>query len=233
MRPLAAGETGSLAAGFQRAASYLQSGREQLKSGANGGDHPEPDDPFRKLGSKEYEDLLRYTESISGYRARARGMPTDFVPEDALQEVFLKVGGKLNDFHGETLADFCAWVRGFVTNTLRNLERVQEARRKSPLLHLEDFDSEAQEEPQAAGPSPSEILEESERALALECALRILPSTDRRILTLVYLQSVAPEKVAARLGLSQSAVYKSLKRSLGKLLGYLGSHPRYRNLFFI
>jgi len=202
-------------------------------SGERRSDHPGPDGPFRELGSKEYEDLLHYTESISRYRARARGLPADFLSEDVLQEVFLKVGGKLGDFHGKTLADFCAWVRGFVTNTLRNLERLQDARRRSPLLHLEDFDSGALAEPLAGEPSPLEVMEESERTLALESALRTLPSTNRKILTLVYLQSVPPEEVAARLGLSQSAVYKSLKRSLAKLLEYLSSHPRYRNLFHL
>src|SRR5262245_63027456 len=123
-------------------------------------------------------------------------------PSDVVQQTLLKAHAKREQFRGQTEAEFTAWLRQILANTLAeearrfgtaardvDLERSLEAALSVSAARLEACLS-------ASAPSPSEQADHNEQLLRLSAALALLPDDQRRAVELHHLRGLPAPEVA-------------------------------------
>jgi RNA polymerase sigma-70 factor (ECF subfamily) len=142
---------------------------------------------------------------------------------DLVQETMVRAVGKLEQFRGESEAEFAAWLRTILANTLKEKarefatdkrdlqrERSLEARLEESSRRLEVFLAVDKS-------SPAQQASRQEELMRLANALEQLPADQRRAVELKYLLDYKAAEVAREMGRSEKAVGGLIARGLENL----------------
>jgi RNA polymerase sigma-70 factor (ECF subfamily) len=143
-------------------------------------------------------------------RLVARRLPTSAEVEDVVQEVLLRVwrqGGELADEER-----FGAWLARVAYNTAADYMR---GRRRHPLPRHESREDDTPAP--SAAPTASEPEAKEMIALVLRPFIEALPATYREAVALSELEELPHAAIAARLGLSVTAVKSRVRRGRAEL----------------
>ena len=145
-------------------------------------------------------------------------------PGDVLQEAFLEVVRRLEEFRARRPLPFFLWVR---LQALQTLGRVQVrhlasgkrdvGREVSPRSLPGANTSTLAELFVSPGPSPSEVIARREFLDRVRAALDRMDEVDREILALRYFERLSSEEAGLVLGLTPSGATKRHARALAKL----------------
>jgi RNA polymerase sigma-70 factor (ECF subfamily) len=166
-----------------------------------------------------YRNYLRVLATTGLDRAvRAKADPSDVV-----QEALIKAHQHFAEFRGTTEAEWIAWVRRILANTLADLhrkyalagrrvdlERPIEARIERSSLMLRNLLP-------AAGPSPSENAQAREQGVVLADALSDLDADDREVVILRNLQELDWQEIAERMQRTKGAVRMLWSRAVQRI----------------
>jgi RNA polymerase sigma-70 factor, ECF subfamily len=133
--------------------------------------------------------------------------------EDVVQEVFLTVTAKANDFEEGT--NFKAWA--FAIARFKVLEHLRRQRREA--FRLSDATLELLADEAVEMTDESDALRERDLNQALaRCLDKLAPKT-RQLVELVYRDGLKPGAVAEKVGWQPNAVYVALSRARAELRG--------------
>lgn len=146
---------------------------------------------------------------------------------DIVQQTMLNATANLQQFRGQSEADFLSWLQQILANNLIDALRYHGrmkrdvARNKS--LDESVFNSFRRVEALAQSCStPSQHAIKNEQLLRLPQALQALPDTQREAIVLHHLQGLMLAETALRMDKSESAVCGLLHRGLKRLHEILG-----------
>jgi RNA polymerase sigma-70 factor, ECF subfamily len=145
--------------------------------------------------------------------------------EDALQEVFLRVWQRAEQWNGQ--GPFRAWLYRIATNQAFNYLRGQQRHPELPIcLPDEGCWDEWSDEEETLAPGwlvdqsalgPPDALEASERSARLRRMIAGLPQDKREVLRLVHEQELSIRETAGRLGIPEGTVKSRLHYAQKKL----------------
>jgi RNA polymerase sigma-70 factor, ECF subfamily len=137
-------------------------------------------------------------------------------PSDVIQETFFEAHRDFIQFRGTTTPEFLAWLRKILVNNLCRvveqhlLAEKRDVRREVSLERLATALEQSTARLEAIlpdpGASPSGVLQQREREVALADQLAQLPADYREVIVLRHLESLPFEDVGARMGRSSGAV---------------------------
>jgi RNA polymerase sigma-70 factor (ECF subfamily) len=148
----------------------------------------------------------RWFEEVSRW-VRAMGGP-DAEREDLVQDVFVVVHRRLQDFDGENVA-------GWLYQIARR--RVRDFLRLAWVKHLLKGSVPITEGLMEMGASPAEALETKEKRDLLEALLEKLNESERAALVLFELDGLSGEQIATLQGVPVSAVWVRIHKARKKL----------------
>jgi RNA polymerase sigma factor (sigma-70 family) len=188
------------------------------------------DDTPMPLAS-QIEALFSRAEPRLQRLARARQVAPDAI-DDVIQETLLEAWKSLEQLRDETR--FSAWLDGICRNVCLRHQRRQGIllTREAPFPPSEsepDDESESAFTSQLADPDsfdPTEELSRQDMALLLDRALGYLSAESRMAVEQHYLAEAPQRELAARMGLSLSALEARLHRARGQLLHTLSHDLR-------
>lgn len=151
--------------------------------------------------------LLRYARPLRALVARAGAPGRD--PDDALQDLFIKLLAVLPQFKADGPASLSTWVFTVAHRALL------ESRRKK---HLELVELDDAVHPVDPAPRPDAVLERRELSLRLEAALATLPLPMRRVWVLARVNGQSLEAIATAEGIELGTVKSRLHRARALLV---------------
>ena len=181
--------------------------------------------------ASQIEALFSRAEPRLQRLARARQVAPDAI-DDVIQETLLEAWKSLEQLRDETR--FSAWLDGICRNVCLRHQRRQGIllTREAPFPPSEsepDDESESAFTSQLADPDsfdPTEELSRQDMALLLDRALGYLSAESRMAVEQHYLAEAPQRELAARMGLSLSALEARLHRARGQLLHTLSHDLR-------
>lgn len=179
--------------------------------------------------ASQIEALFSRAEPRLQRLARARQVAPDAI-DDVIQETLLEAWKSLEQLRDETR--FAAWLDGICRNVcLRHQRRQGILRtREAPFPPGEsELDDESAFAARLADPDsfdPTEELSRQDMAMLLDRALGYLPLESRTAVEQHYLAEAPQRELAARMGLSLSALEARLHRARGQLLHTLSHDLR-------
>jgi RNA polymerase sigma-70 factor (ECF subfamily) len=135
--------------------------------------------------------------------------------DDALQEVFVVVHRRLDDFEGRS--SLRTWLFSIALGVARNHRR-QLRRKGEPLVLSEDVPD--------PGPGPHEQVVRSEALREVDRLLEALDEDRRAVFILVELEQMTAPEVADALGLNLNTVYSRLRLARQDFENALARHRR-------
>jgi RNA polymerase sigma-70 factor (ECF subfamily) len=152
-----------------------------------------------------------------------------FSPEDVLQEAFLEVSQRIDEYNQNPAAPFYVWLRFLTLQRLAQIQRghlgaaMRDAGREQalPAGPAASADSMAG---QLIGhlTSPSQAAIRGEMHERLRDALQAMDPTDREVLALRHFEEMTNAEVAEVLGLTKDAASKRYVRALVRLRETMG-----------
>jgi RNA polymerase sigma-70 factor, ECF subfamily len=197
----------------------------------------------RLLGRARAGDRLACSELLERHRDRLRRMVDlrldwrlrgRLDPSDVLQEAYLDVARRLEDYLSDPKLPPFLWLRLIVGERLTNLHRhhlgsrMRDASREISLYH------EALPEASSAAlasmllgrhTSPTQAALRAERMLRVQEALNSLDPLDREVLALRHFEQLNRAETAVVLGISEEAGAKRYIRALKRLKDVLAKLP--------
>ncbi len=171
----------------------------------------------RPLG--RYLDYLRVLARLQlGVHSRAKLDASDIV-----QQTILHAHANRGQFRGTTEAEWLAWLRAILANTLAatlrafNTAAREASRERSLETELERSSARLEGLLAADQSSPSEGAVRGEELLRLAAALGQLPDDQRLVVELHHLKGLTVAEVAAKIGRTRPAVVGLLFRGLKRL----------------
>jgi RNA polymerase sigma-70 factor (ECF subfamily) len=161
--------------------------------------------------------LLLVAEHELASDLRAKGGASDLVQQTNLEAV-----RDFGHFHGQTEADWLAWLRRLLLNNLVSFTRLyrdtekRQVTREVPLEPGSSTDPRGIE-PRAGGDSPSELIVKAEADEAIRRAVERLPEDYGRVIKLRYGEGRSFEEIGALLGLTANAATKLCLRAVRRL----------------
>jgi RNA polymerase sigma-70 factor (ECF subfamily) len=168
---------------------------------------------------ERYRDYLRLLARLQlSPRLRAKLDASDIV-----QQALLQAHDNRAQFRGGTEAEYLAWLRAILANTLAGAARRFGAeardlgRERALEAHLEQSSSRLEAMLVADQASPSEQAVRGEEVLNLTRALASLAPDEQQVVELRHLQGMAVGDIARQIGRTRTAVAGLLFRALKKL----------------
>lgn len=175
--------------------------------------------------------LLRAARAELGRRARPAGVEgreRDDLAHQAADDALLAITGKLDRFRGDSR--FTTWAYKFVILEVSAKLGRHYWRNPPPVPAGDDAWEQI---PDRLGADPAELAESRELAGALRQAVsEVLSERQRRIFVAVVVDGVPLDALAAELGSTRNALYKTMFDARGKIRahlvanGYLDEEPR-------
>jgi RNA polymerase sigma-70 factor, ECF subfamily len=141
-------------------------------------------------------------------------------PSDVVQDVLLKISQVLHQYQGTTEAEFRAWLRTILLNTLKdhcrafsgpkrnvNLEQSLEAEIDRSSARLEEWLRDGSDGPEAQM-MKEELLDQAARAI------NHLPENQQTAVELFYIREYNVAQIALEMGLSKKAVGGLIERGV-------------------
>lgn len=144
---------------------------------------------------------------------------------DVVQETFLEAQRIFDRFQGDSPDELRAWLRAILLNKMADQDRHYRGTAKRNLgkevvLGTSDM---GPVEPLVPTPTPSNVLMQQERAVALTAALERLPAHYRQVIVWRQIEDLSFEEMASRLDRSVDAVRKLWWRAIQQLQVELGN----------
>jgi RNA polymerase sigma-70 factor (ECF subfamily) len=142
---------------------------------------------------------------------------------DVVQQTLLQAHAARDQFRGATEAEWLAWLRSILANTLAGAARRfgaearDLARERALEADLEQSSSRLEAMLAADQSSPSEQAVRQEEVLSLARAMACLSADEQQVVELRHLKGLAVGDIAQRIGRSRTAVAGLLFRALKKL----------------
>jgi RNA polymerase sigma-70 factor (ECF subfamily) len=177
---------------------------------------------------ERYRELLRLLVRRLHLNPRFRGR---FDSSDIVQETFLKVQQKLDQFRGTTEAELIKWLEQILANTLRDEISKARARKRDVALEqslnqaLADSSAQLAEYLTAEGASPLEQAERHEQLLRLSEAISQLPDDQRTAIIQRDLLEASVAEIAAQMDRTEKSVAMLLFRGRHTLRQLLKGEP--------
>jgi RNA polymerase sigma-70 factor (ECF subfamily) len=190
-----------------------------LLAAARAGDRAARDRLFADC--RDYLCLAARARVESWLRAKADA-------SDLVQQTLLEAHRGFGQFHGETEAEFLAWLRRILDHNAADLVRRYHAAGKRQVgrevpLAGGGSTSGGGLEPAATDDSPSATVAKREGELALAAALAELAPDHREVIMLRNLQRLPFDEVAGRMNRSRPAAQMLWMRAMQKLKDVLGA----------
>jgi RNA polymerase sigma-70 factor, ECF subfamily len=144
---------------------------------------------------------------------------------DVVQETFLEAQRIFDRFQGDSPDELRAWLRAILLNKLADQDRHYRGTAKRDLAKeiVLGTSSVGPVEPTVPTPTPSNVLMQQERAVALTAALDRLPTHYRQVIVWRQIEDLSFEEMASRLDRSIDAVRKLWWRAIQQLQEELGN----------
>ena len=161
-----------------------------------------------------FTQLQSYLETVAHSCAGGQLMRKAGV-SDIVQQAFVKVVQKFEDFRGNSSAEFRGWLKTLVLNEARQLRRAW-ARQQRDTTREEYIDAGHQD---LGGwdPTPASQAIRKEQAVVLQSAISRLPADYQTVIRLRNFEHRSYDEIAAELGRSVEAVTKLWYRAVVKL----------------
>lgn len=165
---------------------------------------------------RNYVDLMARTQIEGWMRAKVDA-------SDLVQQTLLEAHRGFDAFRGETEAEWLAWLRTILSHNthdfIRRYKRTDKRNVQQEVrLGLTGADGESFSfDPQGDTPTPSQILSEKERELALADAIAQLSTDHQEVILLRNLQRLPFDEIAERMGRTRPAVQMLWTRAIRKL----------------
>jgi RNA polymerase sigma-70 factor (ECF subfamily) len=174
------------------------------------------------VGEQPLERYRDYLRLLARLQLHAR-LQAKLDASDIVQQTLLQAHQNLGQFRGQTEAEWLAWLRAILANTLaaagrRFATEARDAGRERSFEHDLDHSSS-----RLAGllvadqSSPSERAVRADELLRLARALNSLPPDQQRVVELHHLRGLSVAEVAQRVERTRPAVVGLLYRGLKKL----------------
>jgi RNA polymerase sigma-70 factor (subfamily 1) len=171
---------------------------------------------FERLFTRYRAELLRVVELRLDRRLRPR-----FDPSDVVQETQLEAFGRLADFLARRPMPFRLWLRRTAHERLLKIERAHcdtGRRAVGREVPLPDHSSLLlAQQLAAAGPTPSQQLDQSELARRVREAVAQLPEADREVLLMRNFEGLSNQEIGCLLNIAPAAVSQRHGRALLRL----------------
>jgi RNA polymerase sigma-70 factor (ECF subfamily) len=144
-------------------------------------------------------------------------------PADLVNETLLRACGNRDQFRGDTIAQWRAWLRAILTNVLREYLRREVGRHGERAVPVslqrafEDSSVRLERFLAANDSTPSQKMMREEQLARLAEALKQLPEDQRQAVELHHLDGLSLAEVGMLLGRSREAVAGLLFRAIRKL----------------
>jgi RNA polymerase sigma-70 factor (ECF subfamily) len=196
-----------------------------LLARARAGDH----DALNAIFARHRDRLRRMVEMRLDWRLQAR-----IDASDVIQDAFLDVAGRLDEYLRDPKLPFFLWLRLVVGEQLTNLHRhhlgvqMRDARREVSLYR--DALPEASSAALAAQllgkqTSPTQAAVRAERMLRMQEAINSLDPIDREIISLRHFEQLTRTEAAHVLGIEEATAAKRYIRALKRLKATLAQMP--------
>ncbi len=182
-----------------------------------------------ELFTRHRDRLRRMVELRLDWRLRAR-----VDASDVIQEAFLEVAGRLDDYLRDPKLPLFLWLRLVVGEQLVNLHRRHlGARMRDPRREVSLFQDALPQASSAAlaaqllgkFTSPSQAAVRAERLIRLQEAINSLDPIDREVLALRHFEQLNRAETALALGVTEEAAAKRYIRALKRLKDILAHMP--------
>ena len=177
------------------------------------------DQPACEPRLERYRDYLRLLARLQlSSRLQAK-----LDPSDVVQQTLLQAHKGLDTFRGQSEAEWLAWLRAILANTLAATGRRFTAesrnadRERSLEMELDQSSSRLEGFLAVDQSSPSERAVRADELLRLARAMSLLPPDQQRVVELHHLKSLPIAEVAELLGRTRPAVVGLLYRGVKRL----------------
>jgi len=169
-----------------------------------------------------YEQLIeQYADSV--YRTAYRLLQNDHDAEDAMQETFITVYLRINEFQGKSRLS--SWLYRIVTNKALDIIRKQARKTDAATDAIEDMGEDAAELlPDNSAILPEDWAERRETNAIIQKGIASLSPTLRAAFVLFEIEGLSMEEVADALNISLSAAKVRVHRARQALRKYLSQH---------
>jgi RNA polymerase sigma-70 factor (ECF subfamily) len=203
----------------------------------------DPSETLRLLERARSGDSAALGELLARHRDRLRRMvelrldarlQPRVDPSDVIQEAFLEIAGRLDDYLRDPKLPLFLWLRLVVGEQLINLHRRHlGTRMRDPRREVSLFQDALPQASSAAlaaqllgkFTSPSQAAVRAERLLRLQEAINSLDAIDREVLALRHFEQLGRAEAAQALGVSEEAAAKRYIRALKRLKDVLAHMP--------
>ena len=180
-----------------------------------------PDATFQSADYRSYLTVLARV-----HLARAGVLRGKVDASDIVQDALLQAHVARSQFRGATAAEFAAWLRRILANTLIDAQRRHGRQKRDAALETscrETIEGSASRLSELPGreQTPSQHLAQREQELILAAALDTLPDDQRTAVELRYLGECSLEEIATMMERSKPSVAGLLRRGLEELRGKL------------
>lgn len=172
-----------------------------------------------QLFARYAERLERLVEFRLDARIRSR-----VDPADVLQEAFIEIARRINDYLASPEVSFFVWIRQITLQTLIGVQRRHFGQKRDPKQEVafpnNGSDATSYSIAQAIcaqQTSPSRAAMRAEEIQQLHAALAEMDETDREVLALRHFEHLGNNEVAEALGLTATAASNRYVRAMTRL----------------
>ena len=156
------------------------------------------------------ELVQRHHARIYGLAYRMLGNPDD--ASDATQEAFLEAYKSIQSFQFQS--KFLTWLYRVGINVCQQYKRKADSRERTLTTYAQDFH---EREGRDANEHPDRVLLKTERDQLVQHAIDQLPSKQRMVITLFYMQQMKYREIAELLDCSEGTVASRLNTAVKNL----------------
>lgn len=138
---------------------------------------------------------------------------------DLVQQTCLSVHKRIEEFHGDDVPQFLAWLRQVHDHNIQNAIRDQLHAGKRDAARDEQLGERDLQRDQA---TPSQVAVQNDEAARLTQAISQLPADEQQALRLRYLEGRTLEEVSREMGLTRDAVVWLMKRGMKQVRRTMG-----------
>jgi|GEM_PF-1761019 len=158
-----------------------------------------------------FEQLYNYLILTAGTRI-GDGLQGKFGASDIVQSGLIRAYGALSQFEGSTEAEFRAWVKKIVLNSLHD-----QTRRYGSQKRRIDREHELGDITLADETTPSDIASQKEERVLLQQYVSRLPALEQRVLEMRHRFGYSLAEIAGILNISYSQVRSAMKSGIAAL----------------